>query len=446
MTQPKSTTATAQPEVGSTSILNIQHWQTSQGTPVYFVATPQLPMVDILVLFNAGASRDGIKPGLAKLTNSLLDEGTANLTADQISQQFDNVGVIYRTTLDRDMGGIGLRSLTDPKFLEPAINTFTQVLTAPNFPEDAVQRIKNQVLISLQEERQSPDTIAKKAFVKLLYGDQPYGHSILGSEESVQTLTRADVQQFYQQYYVAKNAVIVMVGDLSTDKAREIANQVTQGLPPGQPANPLLPAKQVTIAQQKAIDFPAQQTTVLLGQVGITPQDPDYFPLTVGNFVLGSDPLVSELSKQIRSQHGWAYTVTSVFSPLQAGGPFAVFLQTRNAEAQNAINLARQIVDQFIQQGPTEQQLADAKKNIIGSFPLSLDSNSDILDQLSYMVFYHLPLDYLDTYRAKVDAVTVNQVREAYQKHLQPNNMVTVTVGGLMDSAIANSSKQGIVE
>jgi zinc protease len=372
-----------------------------------------------------------------------LDEGTANLTADQISQQFDNVGVVYRTALDRDMAGVGLRSLTDPKFLEPALNTFTQVLTAPDFPVDAVQRLKNQSLIALQQELQSPDAIAKKAFVKLLYGDQPYGHSILGSEESVSGLTRADVQQFYQQYYVASNAMVVMVGDISTDKAREIANRVTQGLRSGKPAGQLPAAKQVTSGQQKTVNFPAQQTTILLGQISIIPQDPDYFPLTVGNYVLGSDPLVSELSRQIRSQHGWAYHVSSVFSPLQAGGPFAVFLQTRNEEAQNAINLARQIVNQFVQQGPTEQQLADAKKNIIGSFPLSLDSNADILTQLSYMVFYHLPLDYLDTYRAKVAAVTINQVRDAYQRHLRPGDMVTVTVGGLTEPATATAGAGG---
>ncbi len=413
----------------SKPLLQIQQWKTQQGVKVYYVATPQLPIIDIMVLFNAGSARDGDKPGIAQLTNALLDEGAANFTANQISQQFDNVGAIYQGSVDRDMAAIGIRSLSDPKFLQPAIKTFIQVLTAPNFPLDAVERLKNQALIALQQELQLPDAIAKKTFVSMLYGNQPYGHSTSGTPESIAALQSKDIQQFYQQYYVANNAQIVMVGNLSTDEVHEIAQNIANGLQLGNAPAPLAPAKPATVAKQKAISFPAQQTTALLGQISISPQDPDYISLTVGNYVLGSDPLVSELSKQIRSLHGWAYHVNSLFAPLQAGGPFAIFLQTRNEEAQNAINMAREILSNFVQQGPTEEQLVAAKKNIIGSFPLGLDSNADILNQLSYMVFYHLPMDYLDTYRAKVDALSVAQVRDAYQKHLRPSDMIIVTVG-----------------
>lgn len=419
-------------------VLAIQHWQTPQGTDVYFVPTQQLPILDIQVMFNAGAARDVNQFGVANFTNALLDEGAGALTADQVAEQFDKVGAVYSAAASRDLASVGLRSLTDPQFLEPALKTFVTVLTAPQFSPAAVERVRKQIISGIQEQQQMPAEIARNAFLHTLYGNQPYGHNTLGTLESITAIQREDLLHFYQNYYVAKNAQIIMVGDVSTEKAKAIAEQITHSLSMGQAA-PVI--ADVTVAPNKAapqnISYPSQQTTALLGQISISPQDPDYIPLYVGNYTLGGDALLSELSLQVRSQQGWAYSIVSQFSPLQGKGPFLVFLQTRNTEAQHAIDLTQKILANFVQQGPTEQQLTAAKQNIIGSFPLGLTSNADILGQLAYMVFYHLPMDYLDTYRAKVNAVTAEQIREVFQRHINPDAMAVVTVGGMATPAPA---------
>jgi zinc protease len=166
-----------------------------------------------------------------------------------------------------------------------------------------------------------------------------------------------------------------------------------------------------------------------MGQVGITPTDPDYFPLLVGNYTLGGGGMVSRLFHEVREQKGLVYGIHSGFSPLLARGTFALKLQTRNEEAKNAIAITRDVVEKFIQEGPTENELSAAQKNIIGGFPLDLASNSSILGQLGRIGFYQLPLDYLDTYRDKVAAVTQAQIRAAFQKHVQIDQFVTVQVG-----------------
>ncbi len=408
--------------------LHIQHWETSKGVPVYFVRAPELPMLDVEVMFHAGSAQEGDQFGLAQLTSALLNEGAGNLSADQIGEQFDAVGAIFSSDANRDMAMVGLRSLTEPQFLDPALQTFTTVLTSPTFSPDAFQRIRNQLLVVLDQELQSPVTIGAKALYKGLYPNHPYGHSPNGTSEAIKKLTPSDVKQFYQQYYVTKNAIIALVGNVTTEQASRIAEQVTQSLPEGKaaPAIPIAPEPAQTV--QKNIQFPSQQTTVILGQVGITPTDPDYFPLIVGNFILGSDTL-SRLFKQVREERGWAYQVSSRFTPLQGRGSFIILLQTRNSEASKALELSKNILQDYIQNGPTPSELAYAQQHMTGEFPLAIASNSNILAQISNIGFYGLPLDYLDTYRQHINAVTVEQIKRAWQQHVDPKKMSIVTVG-----------------
>lgn len=428
-TEPPSTMPNKLVQKSGAPVINIQHWQTAQGIPVYFVYTAQPNMIDFEVVFHAGSSYDGEKEGLALLTATLLDEGTAQLTADQIAQKFDDVGAIYHIDLNRDMSLVGLRSLNDPAFLTSAEQTFTQVLSSAIFTPEAFARVKKQILIGLAQEQQSPSEIAKKAFYRSLYGKQPYGHTITGNVESVSKLTRDDVVNFYKQYYVAKNAIINMVGNMTVEQAHQMAEQLTGSLPAGSLAPTLPTSTPLEQASNKTINFPSQQTTVFMGEIGITPHDAEFFPLTVGNYVLGGGMLVSRLFDIVREQHGLVYGISSQFAPMALRGPFVIFLQTRTEELQKALDLTQQIVTDFIQNGPKPTELEEAKKNIIGSFPLSFDSNGDIMEQLTFLSFYQLPLNYFDTFRENVNSVTVEQVRQAFQKYLDPAKLVKVTVG-----------------
>jgi zinc protease len=173
---------------------------------------------------------------------------------------------------------------------------------------------------------------------------------------------------------------------------------------------------------------------VLIGQPAIDRADPDYFPLTVGNYVLGGGGFVSRLTDQVREKRGLSYSVSSYFSPARQPGPFTIGLQTRPDQAEQAVNLSREIVAEFVKNGPTQKELKAAKDNLIGSFPLRLDSNKKLLDNLANIAWNNLPLNYLDTWVNEVQKVTVQDVQSAFRKHIQPEKMATVIVGGKFET------------
>jgi zinc protease len=418
-----------QSAIAAKPVLNIEHWKTTQGVPVYFVASKQLPMVDIRLAFNAGAARDDALPGLAQVTNAMLGEATSTDDADTIAAKFDHLGALFSSSLGRDNAVISLRTLTKPSVMNTALTTFNKVITDAQFPEKNLLRIKNQVLLSQQENKQDPGQIASNAFYQAIYQHRGYGHPVLGNADSVNKITASDVEQFYHRYYVANNATMVIVGDLNQSKAKQIAEQITQGMTPGHAATPLPKAAPQKASKTKKIPFPSTQTTILLGQVGINRQNKAYFPLYVGNHVLGSGVFTARLFKTVRVKNGLVYGVYSYFLPLQANGPFIISLKTRNQKANDALSLTHAVLTTFVAQGPTENELNAAKQNIIGSFSLRFSSNAAIADNLVTMAFYHLPLDYFDTFRDNINAVSVDDIRDAFAKTVTPNKITTVLVG-----------------
>lgn len=411
------------------TILNIQHWQTQQGAEVYFVNAPEVPMLQVNVVFAAGSSRDGKQFGLAQFTNAMLNQGTNQFNADQIATAFDAVGAQFGSTVSRDMAIVSLQSLSEAKYLDPALQMFSAILTTPNFPQTAFARTQHQILNAIDEQQQSPETVAKHTFYDNLYPDQPYGHPTIGVKQTVATITSADLKSFYNTYYVAKNAVITIVGAISKQQAENIANQIITGLPAGNAAPQLPAAPALLSAKQQQITFPSEQSTVMLGQIGINFNDPNYFPLQLGNYILGAAPLTSELFTQVREKRGLVYSIGSGFSMGNARGPFVIMLQTKNEQAQQALQVTKQTLEQFLQTGPTEAQVEQAKRKIINSYPLAFTSDDDISGQLIMLAFYHLPLDYFDTYRQKISAITPAEVKAAFQQTIDPKKMLTVIVG-----------------
>lgn len=407
----------------------IQHWTTGNGARVYFVAAPELPMVDIRVVFDAGSARDGKLPGLAMLTNGMLEEGAGKLDADAIAVRFDSLGARFSASSQRDMAIASLRSLTKPNLLDPALDTFALLLKNPTVPTDALERVRRQMLIGLQAEEQDPGDIASKAFNSALYGSHPYGSHPSGTVKSIKAMTRKDVLAFHHHYYVGHNAVVAIVGAVTRDQAAQLAEKAVGSLPAGEAAAPLPPVAPLTKAESKHIDYPSTQTHVLMGQPGVFRGDPDYFPLYVGNHILGGSGLVSRLSDEVREKRGLSYSVYSYFQPMLRKGPFVLGLQTRTASTAESLKVLRQTLDDFVKNGPTREELLAAKKNITGGFPLKVDSNSDILGYIAMIGFYGLPLDYLDTFNSKIEAVTIGQIRDAFARRVQPDKMVTVTVG-----------------
>jgi zinc protease len=408
----------------------IQHWQTDNGARVYYVPAPELPLLDIRVVFDAGAARDGDHPGLALLTNSLLSEGAAGRDADAISEAFDRVGARFSSSSQRDMATLSLRSLTDPALLEPALENFSLLLHRPSFPNDALERLRQQMLTSLQHQQQRPDEIASLAFYRSLYGEHPYASPSSGTEASVRQLKRPQLSDFYQRYYVANNATIALVGAIDRQQAEAIAERLSGGLASGQAASPLPPAAALQEGKVERIEHNSSQTHILMGQPGVYRGDPDYFPLYLGNHILGGGGLVSRISEEVREKRGLAYSASSYFLPMRQAGPYTLSLQTRNDNAQLALDVLQETLREFVAKGPSETELEAAKKNLIGGFALNTDSNSKILGYIAMIGFYQLPLDYLDSFIGKIEAIDSEQIREAFRRRIDPERMAIILVGG----------------
>jgi len=412
--------------------LPIQQWQTTSGAQVLFVETHDLPMLDLAVDFPAGASRDAVnKSGAASLTLGLMRAGTEALGEDEISERLGNVGADMSGRFDMDRAGYGLRTLSSARERDEALGLLAAVLQKPTFPQQIFEREQQRTLAGLREAETKPEVLADREFRHLLYGGHPYSLRGSGQVETVTKLRREDVVDFYQQHFTAGEAVVSIIGDLTRSEAGAIAEQLTSGLHRrSQPMPALPPVAQLKAGQTSRIGHPATQAHILIGQPGIKRLDPDYFPLFLGNYVLGGGGFSSRLNEEIRQKRGYAYSTYSYFNPLTQEGPFQIALQTKKEQAEEALKVAQDTLAKFVAEGPTQQELDAAKQNIIGGFPLRLDSNKKIQDYLSVIGFYRLPLTYLDDFPTQIERVTLEQVKETWRRRIHPDRMATVIVAG----------------
>ncbi|MDP2880513.1 MAG: pitrilysin family protein [Azonexus sp.] len=406
--------------------VKIEHWVTPSGARVQFVESRVLPMLDVQVNFAAGSTFDPAgKSGLAALTRGALDLGAGKLDETAIAEQMADIGASLGGSADTDRASVSLRTLSAKDKREPALSILKNVLHAPRFDADIFEREKARTIASLKEAMTRPDSIAGKAFWAAMYPNHPYGRQ--ATPESVAALSRDDLAAFHARYYNAANASITLVGDLSRADAEKIAEAIAAGLPKGEAATlPAAPEKPKWSLTQLA--HPASQAHVYIGLPAIERGNPDFFPLLVGNYTLGGGGFVSRLMKEVRDKRGYAYSVYSHFSPLRQAGPFQIGLQTKRSQAKDAIKVVREVLTAFLKDGPSEEELNAAKANLTGSFPLRLDSNKKILDNVANIGFYGLPLDYLDQYQARVQAVTADDIRQAFARRVRPENLITVTV------------------
>nr|WP_281502321.1 pitrilysin family protein [Alcanivorax sp. S6407] len=410
-------------------VLEIQSWQTAEGAKVLFVPSDALPMLDIRLVMDAGSARDGGNDGLASLTSALLGEGAKDLNVDDIARGFEDRGAEFSSSSYRDMGIISLRTLSDTEFREPVLDLFGQVIGTPTFPQEALERIRTQMMQGLRMEQQVPGPQVSKAFMATLYPDHPYGSASDGTLESLPAIQRAQLQTFYDTYYAAGNAVIAMVGAVDRSQAETIAAQISAALPAGEAAPKLERATPLASRQREHIEFPSAQTSILLGNQSTWRGNPDHVALYVGNMVLGGGGFASILTDEVRQKRGYVYGIGSGFSAMAAGGPFQVSFKTGNENADQALSLTLQLIDDFIQQGPSESQLEEARTSILGSFALGTADNSDIIGQLGAIGFYDLPLDYLQQFSQQVRDVSADDIREAFARALKADDLAIVSIG-----------------
>lgn len=418
--------------------IDIRHWTLDNGARVYFVESRSIPMIDVNVDFDAGHRRDPSgKAGLASLTNVMLARGLQQATLSdgtsepalseaEISNAIADIAAQRGGGAGYDRAGMAMRTLSTAEERDRAVLLLARLLAQPSFPETLLERDKARTVAAIRESLTRPDAIGAKAFWRLAYGSHPYGAE--ATVESVSAIDRDDLQQFHRRHYLANQAVISIIGDLDRERADAIARELTRRLPQGEPL-PVLPAVTPPLGAEERIPHPATQSHLTLGMPALSRGDPDLFPLTVGNYVLGGGGFVSRLTREVREKRGLAYSAYSYFSPLAQDGPFMAGLQTRKDQAEQALQVVRDTLKAYLRDGPTEAELKAAKDNLIGGFALRIDNNRKILENIAVIGFYGLPLDYLDTWTDQVAKVSVADIRAAFRRKLDMERMVTVIVG-----------------
>jgi zinc protease len=416
--------------------LPIQKWQQPSGAQVWLVESPSLPIVDVQVDFDAGARRDPTdKSGLASVTASLAGKGVEArngqpaLDENQLGEAWADLGAGFGGSAGQDRMSFTLRSLTYPDLLQKAVQLGARELGEPAFPDAVWQRDRQRMIASIREANTRPGTIANRNFGQAVYGTHPYGYDT--TEESLARITVEDMRSFYRSIQPCR-AKVSVVGAVNRAQADQIVAALLSRLPAGncQALPPVAEVSPLAAAAERNIPFASAQAHVMIGQPGYKRVDPDYFPLLVGNYILGGGGFVSRLSEEVRQKRGLSYSVYSYFAPGMHAGAFILGLQTRPDQAAQAVQVSRDVVRRFVADGPTPAELKAAKDFMIGGFALRIDSNRKLLDNLANIAWYDLPLDYLDTWTKQVEKVTAADVRAAFARKLQPDRMVTVVVGG----------------
>ena len=420
------------------ALLPIQHWTEPSGAKVYLVESPVIPMVDVQIDFDAGTRRDPAgQSGLATAVAAMASKGVKALGAEPaldengLGEAWADLGASFEAVADNDALHYTLRSLTDPPLLDKAARLAARQMGEPSFPADVWPRDRARWSASLKESLTRPSTVAAHAFGAAVYGSHPYGTRT--TEETLARINVADMQTFHTQHIAACRAKVSIVGAVSRAQAQALVATLLSRLPATTGCAPLPPVGEISALAapvEQNIPFASAQAHVLIGQPGFQRRDPDFVALLVGNHILGGGGFVSRLTNEVREKRGLSYSVYSYFAAGLHAGAFTVGLQTRPDQAREAVKVSRDVIARFVAEGPTEAELRAAKDNLIGGFALRIDSNKKLLGNVANIAWNELPLDYLDQWTKKVEALTVADVRAAMARKLQPERMVTVVVGG----------------
>jgi zinc protease len=420
--------------------LPIQKLTLPNGATVFFVESPAIAMLDVQIDFDAGSRRDSpSQAGLASMTAALLEKGVLAkgaqpaLDENALGEAWADLGAQFGAGAGADRFSFNLRTLTEPDLLAKAVALAARQIGEPAFPDAVWQQDKQKTIAAIKESNTRPGTLARRAYSQAVYGDHPYGYEL--TEASIGSISSADMRSFYAAGVAACQARISMVGAISRAQAEQISSALLARLPQAACASvPSLPpvpeVAPLAQAMQQNIAFDAAQAQVLMGQPGYKRNDPAFFPLLVGNYILGGGGFVSRLQNEVREKRGLTYGVSSNFAPGLHAGAFTVSLQTRPDQAAQALAVARTVVKDFVASGPTELELKAAKDNLIGGFALLIDSNRKLLGNVSNIAWNNLPLDYLDSWTRQISKVTAKDIKTAMAAKLQPDKMVTVVLGG----------------
>lgn len=424
--------------ISPSQAVEIRREVTPNKLTVLQVERHNLPVVMVTLLVKASPlSEPGDKAGIAYLTSKMLNEGTSRRTSSGISGEIEFLGAALDASTNYDFTTISLSVLK--KDIEKGFDLFSDILLNPSFKEDELKRKKELLKGALRQREEDPSFVANKTFIKEVFGGHPYGRLVEGSVESIDAIKREDVVNFYHRHYLPANAILSVVGDLTPRELDSLLKKYLSGWSAGAPGinrqtetasgnetdSIAVPGRGEVVLVNKDVT----QASIILGNLGISRSNPDYYAVQVMNYVLGGGGFASRLMKIVRDEMGLTYSIYSAFVGNKEPGQFEVEVQTKNGSAGAVIEeILKQI--RLIMTAPvTDQELSDAKAYLTGSFPRRLETSRKVADFLAAVQFYNLGDDYIEKYPEYINRVTKDDVLRVAKKYLDPENYKLAVVG-----------------
>jgi zinc protease len=400
----------------------------ANGLQVIAVSHHEQPAVSLRLLVRAGAAQDpDDKPGVAALLASLLDQGTTSRSAEQIANSIDSIGGALGTGAGTDLSFVNAIVMKDS--LTFGLDLVADIAQHPAFATDEIERQRQQSLSGMRVSYEDPEFLANVVFDRLVYGPHPYGRPQNGSPETLTALTRDDLVAFHRRWFGANNAILAIVGDVSAEEAfagaeRAFGKWAQVNAQAAKPVEPPPPARRVVV-----IDKPgAVQTEIRVGNIGIPRKSDDFMALDLAAKVLGGEG-ANRLHRVLRSERGLTYGAEADFNALKQSGDIVAKTNTRSETTGETLRLMVDEVWRLLRDRVGERELEGAQEYLTGSFPLTIETPSQIALQILNAVFFGLDMSELQTYRERVSAVTVEDVQRVARSYLHPDRLTIVLVG-----------------
>ncbi|HST07053.1 MAG TPA: pitrilysin family protein [Gemmatimonadaceae bacterium] len=404
--------------------------QLQNGIRLVTAPVAKLPVVTVLVIVDAGSANDPPgKEGVAALTAGALLEGGAHLDGAAVAERFEQLGTSVESGADWDSAFVKITTLTES--FEEAVTLLGETISTAEFPVREVERLKAERLAEILQLETEPRGLADEKFAEFLYpSDSRYSKPDEGSTESVSALTRDDVTEFYRSRYRTGATTVVVAGDISSDRARDLIARTFERWPKGTPARRQVSAaprsNRRTLHIVNKIDAP--QSELRVGHVGLQRKHPDFFPTVVMNAVLGG-LFGSRINLNLREEHGYTYGASSYFDWRCSPGPFVVSTAVQSEVTAPALREILHEIDRIRSEEISEGELSLARDYLAGVFPIRYETTAAIASALASLIVYELPADYYDSYRRNISAISAEDVLAAARTHLHPEELQTTVVG-----------------
>jgi zinc protease len=413
--------------VPSHAATKIQHLISPGGIEAWFVQDATVPLVAMEFGISGGAAQDPAdKPGVGNMVADLIDEGSGDLDSKTFHERLDRRAIELSFSVTRDHFRGSLRMLKDNK--DEAFDLLRMSLTSPHFDSADVERIRAQIISGLRRDTSNPNALANRKFLEIAFGDHPYGRQSSGTLESVPNITIADLKDYVRRVLAKENLKVAVVGDIDAPSLGKLLDQTFGGLPAKANLTAVPEIAATMPPRHEFIPLDVPQTVVTFGGPGIKRNDPNFMPAYVVNHILGGGTLSSRLYHEVREKRGLAYSVYDALLWMDHSSLFVGNTATRADRAGETVDAVNMEVRRMAEDGPTQQELDEAKSYLKGSQMLSLDTSSKLASALLQYQLDHLPIDYIEKRNAAVDAVTLEDARKAAQR-LWGHGLITVIVG-----------------